>query len=553
MRHTSKIDNINDINNVGRRGVMGKSKNTTIVLILMLIFFGYASVNAAPPPVSEEEFEIAKGIFFNRCAGCHGTLRKGATGPNLTKEKFKEKGYDTATIKAFITNGTPGGMPTWGEYLKPEEIDILARFLQHDAPLPPEMSISQMKESWNLIVPVAKRPKRPQHKRNWQNFFGIVLRDAGQVAIVDGDTKELLSVIDTGFAVHILRTSASGRYIYSIGRDGKATMIDLWMKKPAKVAEVKTCTEARSIDSSKYKGYEDKLAVVGCYWPPHIAIIDGQTLEPKKLVSSRSYTYDTYEYHPEPRVAAIISSHAAPEWILNIKETGYIWFVDYTDLDNLKLTQVEAERFLHDGGWDASKRYVMMAANMRDTVAVVDSKTKELVAKIKTGIKPHPGRGANWTDPKYGPVSATPHLGEPSITVWGSDPKGHAKNAWKVVRKIKTLGGGSLFIKTHPKSKHVWFDHPLNPDVATRQSVCVYDRTNPDADSKCWRVADHGRVVHFEYNQAGDEVWISVWDKKGEILIYDDKTLKLKKAIKGDWMVTPTGHFNVYNTMKDLY
>ncbi|HSV86858.1 MAG TPA: cytochrome D1 domain-containing protein [Levilinea sp.] len=36
-------------------------------------------------------------------------------------------------------------------------------------------------------------------------------------------------------------------------------------------------------------------------------------------------------------------------------------------------------------------------------------------------------------------------------------------------------------------------------------------------------------AVHFEYNQAGDEVWVSIWGnadvpgKVGEIVVYDDK------------------------------
>src|SRR3972149_5977054 len=236
----------------------------------------------------------------------------------------------------------------------------MARFLQNPPPVPPEFPLEQMTESWRLIVPPAQRPKKPEHSKNWQNFFGIVLRDAGKVAILDGDSKEVVSIVDTGFAVHILRSSASGRYFYSIGRDGKATMIDLWMAKPDKVAEVKTCNEARSIDSSKYKGkkgdFVDKLAIIGCYWPPHFVILDGQTLEPKKVVSTRSYTYDTGEYHPEPRVAAIISAHKEPEWIINVKESGYIWAIDYTDIKNLKITQIETERFMHDGGWDATDR-----------------------------------------------------------------------------------------------------------------------------------------------------------------------------------------------------
>ncbi len=64
------------------------------------------------------------------------------------------------------------------------------------------------------------------------------------------------------------------------------------------------------------------------------------------------------------------------------------------------------------------------------------------------------------------------------------------------------------------------------------------------------------RVVQPEYNKAGDEVWFSVWSGKDEesaIVIVDDKTRKLKKVIKDKRLVTPTGKFNVYNTMHDVY
>ncbi|HAG50849.1 MAG TPA: nitrite reductase [Deltaproteobacteria bacterium] len=530
----------------------------TLAIILSIVMaMGFAYKVNASPDLAPEELEKAKKIFFNRCAGCHGTLRKGATGPEITDKKLKEKNYDTNIITAFITNGTGGGMPSFSGDFSAEEINIMARFLQNPPPVPPEFPLEQMTESWRLIVPPAQRPKKPEHSKNWQNFFGIVLRDAGKVAILDGDSKEVVSIVDTGFAVHILRSSASGRYFYSIGRDGKATMIDLWMAKPDKVAEVKTCNEARSIDSSKYKGkkgdFVDKLAIIGCYWPPHFVILDGQTLEPKKVVSTRSYTYDTGEYHPEPRVAAIISAHHDPEWIINVKESGYIWAIDYTDIKNLKITQIETERFMHDGGWDATKRYIQMAANMRNKMVIVDSVTKKQIAQVETGNKPHPGRGANWEDPEFGPVSATPHLGEATVVAWGSDPKGHAQHAWKVVRKVETLGGGSLFVKTHPKAAHVWVDHTLNPDENIKRSICAFGKNSPSEKAKCWQVADHGRVVHFEYNKAGDEVWVAVWDKVGELVIYDDKTLKEKSRIKGDWLVTPTGHFNVYNTMTDTY
>ena len=37
----------------------------------------------AAPTLTAVEKDAAKKIYFERCAGCHGVLRKGATGKNL--------------------------------------------------------------------------------------------------------------------------------------------------------------------------------------------------------------------------------------------------------------------------------------------------------------------------------------------------------------------------------------------------------------------------------------------------------------------------------------
>ena len=45
-------------------------------------------------------------------------------------------------------------------------------------------------------------------------------------------TPEIITrILKTGYAVHISRMSASGRYPFVIGRDAKVNMIDLWMEK----------------------------------------------------------------------------------------------------------------------------------------------------------------------------------------------------------------------------------------------------------------------------------------------------------------------------------
>lgn len=525
----------------------------------------YQSTNPKAPKMTQAEFDRARQIYFERCAGCHGVLRKGATGKPLTPDITLPKGTDY--LKVFIAYGSPAGMPNWqtsGEFDE-ATVDLMARYIQQDPPTPPEWSLADAKNTWKVIVPPDQRPKKKMNKYNLDNIFSTTLRDTGEVALVDGDTKQIINIVKTGYAVHISRMSASGRYLFVIGRDAKINMIDLWMEKPDNVAEIRVGLEARSVDTSKFKGYEDKLAIAGAYWPPQYTIMDGNTLEPLKIVSTRGMVVGTQEYHPEPRVASIVASHYKPEFLVNVKETGKTMMVDYSNLNALKTTEIGSAPFLHDGGWDASKRYFMVAANNSNKIAAIDAKDGKLAGLTEVGKIPHPGRGANFLHPKYGPVWATGHLGDETISLIGTDPQKNKQYAFKEVAKLKGPGGGALFIKTHPKSKHLWSDAPLNPDPKISQAVVVFDINNLDKGYVTLPIAewaglpDDGgakRVTQPEYNKAGDEVWFAVWsakDKQSALVVVDDKTLKLKAVIKDPRLITPTGHFNVYNTQHDVY
>ncbi|MCL2021608.1 MAG: nitrite reductase [Betaproteobacteria bacterium] len=534
----------------------------------------------AAPAMTDAEKEAAKKIYFERCAGCHGVLRKGATGKNLEPHwsRTDDKGVKTEggmlklgtkRLTNIIAYGTEGGMVNYDDILTTAEIDMMARYIQNVPDVPPEFSLQDMRNSWKLLVPVDKRPKKQMSKINLDNIFAITLRDAGKLALVDGDTHKIWKILDTGYAVHISRLSASGRYVYTVGRDGLVTVIDMWFEDPQTVATVRLGSDARSVDVSKFAGYEDKYLVGGTYWPPQYAIMDGATLEPIKVVSTRGQTVDG-EYHPEPRVASIVASRLKPEWVINVKETGQILLVDYTDIDNLKTTSVASAKFLHDGGWDASGRYFLVAANASHKVAAVDTKTGKLAALVDTAKIPHPGRGANFVHKQFGPVWATGHLGDAVVSLIStpSDKAADAKykaHNWKVVQELKMPGAGNLFVKTHPKSRHFWADAPMNPDRSIAEAVYVYDMNDLSKDPVRIDVAkDSGlpasqairRAVQPEYNKAGDEVWISLWGGKTDqsaIVVYDDKTLKVKRVITDPAVITPTGKFNVFNTMHDVY
>ena len=113
---------------------------------------GAQIVTPGAPPLSEQEFARAQKLYFERCAGCHGVLRKGATGKPLTPDITQQRGKDY--LKVFINFGSPAGMPNWGtsgEFTE-DDVDLMARFLLHEPPMPPEYGMAEMKETWKVQI-----------------------------------------------------------------------------------------------------------------------------------------------------------------------------------------------------------------------------------------------------------------------------------------------------------------------------------------------------------------------------------------------------------------
>ena len=512
------------------------------------------SAQAATPTLSDADFEASKTIYFQRCAGCHGTLRKGATGKNLEPKNTQKLGQER--LEKIIKFGTEGGMNNFDDIMTEDEIKKMATYIQMEAPIPPEMSLALMKERHKVFVEPKDYPTKPLHGRNWENFFLVIERDVGKVAIIDGDKKEVVAHVPTGYAVHVLKAAEHhdslhaehpGRFWYTQGRDGKLTKIDLWQTPDKmKVAEVQIAYDARDVAVSG----DGKYVVGGGYWPPHFVIADAMTMEPLKVVSARGVNVDG-EYVNESRVAAIYDTPNHPSWLVSMKELGQMWQVDYSDIDNLKITKMDTAKYLHDGFYDPTGRYFQIAANASNKMVVVDTETQKLEAMIDTDKLPHPGPGANWIDPKCGPVGGTTHLGVGKVTVWGNDPKGHKDQAWKICYEVETDGPG-VFIRTHPKSDYFWADQTKHPEPEVQQSIQVISKKTREI-VKTLRLTEKAgyAAVHIEFNKDGSEVWTSVWNRKdskepnGEIIIFDAKTLKEKARVKG--LFAPTGKFNVHN------
>ncbi|MCW8928661.1 MAG: nitrite reductase [Gammaproteobacteria bacterium] len=511
---------------------------------------------AKQPTMSEADFEKSKTLYFQRCAGCHGVLRKGATGKSLEPKETMKKGQ--ARLEKILTYGTEGGMNNFNDIFTKDEIKKMATYIQIDPPVPPEMSLELMQSRTKVYVDPKDYPTKPMHDRNWENFFVVIERDAGKVAIIDGDKHEIVAHLNAGYAVHVIKgqehhnvdksPDVDGRFWYTIGRDGKLNKFDLWQT-PDKmlVAETQIAYDARDVAVSG----DGKYVIAGGYWPPHFVIVEAKTMKPVKVVSTRGMNVDG-KYVEESRVAAIYTNPNESSFLVAAKELGQMWQVNYKDLDALQITQINTAKFLHDGFYDPTGRYFQIAANASNKMVVVDTKDGgSLEALIDVAKLPHPGPGANWVDPKCGPVGGTTHLGKGEVSVWGNDPAGHKDQAWKLCYTVETDGAG-VFIRTHENSDYVWADQLKHPEPEVQQSVQVIDKKTRKIVKTIQVTKEKGKAaLHMEFNKGGTEVWVSVWNRSdnknptGEIVVYDAKTLKEIKRIKG--LTTPTGKFNVYN------
>ena len=78
---------------------------SSVAAAVMLTGLAVSAFAQEAPVMSVSEKEAAKKIYFERCAGCHGVLRKGATGKNLEPHWTKTAKDGTKTEGGTLTLG----------------------------------------------------------------------------------------------------------------------------------------------------------------------------------------------------------------------------------------------------------------------------------------------------------------------------------------------------------------------------------------------------------------------------------------------------------------
>ncbi len=463
-----------------------------------------------PKPKAEEKKEEKKGpidlakareIYDGKCEGCHGPTRAGATGPALLPETIGAQPQEFS-VKTIELGREGTAMPAFKNQLSADEIDLVARFIRETPPdAPPAWGTEDIEKSRKVYVEKKDYPSKPKHNYNLKNIFFVVEREVSKGAFIDGDNFKVIKEEPMGFAIHEIEYAPNGRFGYTVARNGQIVKFDLYTLD--KVAEVRACLNARGVAVSK----DSKYVLVGCYLPYQMTILSAEDLKPLKVIATRGADPDGKEV--DSRVAAVADAPKYGVFTAALKEAGQVWIVDYTKPD-FPVTKIEkVGKILHDWYFDPSGRYWVGAAQLSNHMGVIDVKERKLAATIPTGVKPHPGIGANWKTKDGKTLQSTVNIGEGRYDVWEA-------YTWKNVCNAKT-GGPGLFVKTHPTSKYVWADAFAGEH---KDEIYVFDKEDPCKLVKTI-VPRKGKVsIHPEFTNDGKYVLVSIWDKDGEIVVY---------------------------------
>jgi len=414
-------------------------------------------VAATMATAGTSKMDFAK-MYEKECQGCHGPIHQGGVGSDLRPKALKKKNREF--LAETILNGRENtAMPSWKDkFSKDDAAGMIDWLMDWKNTVELKLDFDEVHKSWTKLADreaLAKKYPKAADVKDVKDITFATERDASLVDFIDSTTGKVLSRHKAGFAVHVTVTNKKEpRYAYSISRSGKLTMFDIAAPGQPALATVQVGQESRGLAVSP----DGKYVMAGNYNPGGAVLCDAHTLEPLKVYdTSRVINMDGLI---EPsRVAYIADTPYGPYFSFALKDAGHVYIVDYSkpdfpivgDIPNVG--KVLHDAFLNENKGEDYGRYVQVASQGSDLMGIIDQKTKQLAAKVMTGkkSKPHPGQGSSWFNKKMGKqLNATQSMNIGQVVIWTSP-------GWKVVKKIKTAGGG-LFVGTGEDTPWIWSD-----------------------------------------------------------------------------------------------
>lgn len=486
-----------------------------------------------------------QALYKEHCGECHGADRLGGQGPALLPQNLKRLRKKRAL--GVIANGRAATqMPAFAETLTKDQIAALADYVYTPLDHVPEWGAEQIKSSHvvhkpDLVEGDAKSAK-PVYDADPLNVFLVVEAGDHHVTVLDGDKFEPIHRFKSRFALHGgPKYSSDGRFVYFASRDGWISKFDMYRLET--VAEVRAGINTRNAAVSR----DNRYVIVGNYLPHTLVILKASDLSLLKIIPVEDGKGNS------SRVSAVYNAPPRSSFIAALKDIPEVWEISYDDDPPTGFSQPWVHDYRKDSG-DAPKddlfpvrritvtqhlddfffdqEYIHLIGASRDGHAqVINLDARRAVADLDLQGMPHLGSGITWKSGET-TVLATPNLKKGEITIIDTA-------TWKTVKRLKTLGPG-FFMRSHENSRYAWVDVFFGPN---RDAMHVIDKEKLEI-VKTLRPEPGKTAAHVEFDRSGAHALVSIWDKKGALVVYDAKTLEEVKRLP---MSKPSGKYNVHN------
>jgi protein NirF len=357
----------------------------------------------------------------------------------------------------------------------------------------------------------------------------VVERASGSLQLVDNAKRTSLSRIEgLGDLSHAsLVYSGDGRFAYVFGRDGGLTKVELASAK----AVARVVQAGNSIGGAISR--DGRIVAVANYEPGGVKLFDAETLE---LLSEIPATYGT-----EGKRAKVVGIADAPggRFVFSLFEAGEIWIADVADPRRPRVHKLaNVGREPYDALITPDGRHYIAGLFGEDGLALVDLANVEAGA---TRILANYGRGQEKL-----PVYKMPHLRGWAVAgryaflpaIGRHEVLVVERASWREVARIPAHGQ-PVFVMARPDGRQVWvnFAFPRNDTVQVIdvERLAVVQTLQPGKT-----------VLHMEFNDAGDEVWISARDDD-RVVVYDTASFARIAALPAK---SPSGIFFAWRAKK---
>lgn len=443
--------------------------------------------------------EIGKKLYLEKCASCHHENRIGFSGPPLmplTLEKLKDE-----KIYKIIKEGIPNTLMEGNPKLTEDEIKSITAFIKTESIVVWNKSHIEKSQTLFPVKNLNIELKDPQ------NLTTVVERGQNKIWLME-DLK-ILDKFEFPDVHGGIKYNRDYSRFYIPSRAGFIGAYDL---KNGHEKTIRACVSLRNITTSN----DNKYLVASCLLPQTLVILDQQNFKVKKILPLKGKISGVYTFINENKA------------LFTYRDQNILGVLD---LSKLTITYKNIPMPIEDFFIDPLDKFLVGSSKNGEKFVVYDLEKNKVVFEEDINGMPHLSSAAYWYDQGEF-YFATFHIKSNFITVW-------KMYDWKLVKKIE-VGGNGFFVKTHPKSNHLWVDKGDDELVLVDKKSFEIKKIKPLPGKK---------FTHTEFSKDGRYAYLSIFDKNGQLLIYD--TIMHTELARFDNSL-PVGKYNVFNKEREF-